>query len=369
MDPMDIRFMNRCLTLARRGYGHVNPNPMVGAVVVKNGSIVAEGYHSRLGGDHAEFKALKKAGKRAYGATLYVNLEPCNHHGRTPPCTAAIIGAGIKRVVYATDDPNPDVTGNGKKALLENGIEVMNGVLYNEALRLNEYFMFAMRSNLPFVILKAATTLDGYIADKTGRSKWISGETSRNAVQELRKGVDAILVGANTVRNDDPRLTVHNRIKSQPYRIILDGNLRTSVHARVYNDQFRNKTIVLSAEINKNRKKVEQLEKKNVTVIFYKGVKNVLPLRAVLRDLRKRQITSILVEGGGTVFRQCSALHMYAKAIYFIAPKLLGGGIPVMNGINRSLHKVGRLDNVSSKQLGNDVMIEGYTALYNKYMY
>lgn len=369
MNSMDIRFMNRCLTLARQGYGRVNPNPMVGAVLVKNGTLIAEGYHSRLGGEHAEIIALRKAGKRAHGATLYVNLEPCNHHGKTPPCTTAIIEAGIKRVVYAMDDPNPDVTGDGKKTLLENGVEVKSGVLYDKALRLNEYFIFAMRSKLPFVILKAATTLDGYIADKTGRSQWISSEASRNEVQEIRKGVDAILVGANTIRRDDPRLTVHQRIESQPYRIILDGRLRTPLYAQVYNDQFRIKTIVICAEANKSRKKVEQLKKKDVSVLFYKGIKNVLPLRAILRDLRKRQITSILVEGGGTVFRQCSALHMYTKAIFFIAPKLLGGGVPVVDGINLSLHKVGILDNVSSKQIGNDVMIEGYTALYNKYMY
>jgi diaminohydroxyphosphoribosylaminopyrimidine deaminase / 5-amino-6-(5-phosphoribosylamino)uracil reductase len=369
MNTQDVRFMNRCLTLARRGYGYVNPNPMVGAVIVKNGIIISEGFHSRLGGDHAEIKALRKAGKRGLGATLYVNLEPCNHLGRTPPCTAAIVEAGINRVVYAIDDPNPDVAGNGKNVLIKNGIEVTSGVLHNEAQRLNEHFIFAMRSGLPFVILKAAATLDGYIADKAGKSKWISGDASRQAVQEIRKGVDAVLVGANTICEDDPRLTVHSGVKFQPYRIILDGRLRTPLNARVYNDQFRDKTIVVCADSNKNRKKVERLRKKNVSIIFYKGVKSLLPLRGVLRDLRRREINSILVEGGGKVFRQCSALNIYAKAVYFIAPKLLGGGLPVMSGINRSLQSVRSLDDVTIKQIGGDVMIAGYTVLYKKYMY
>jgi len=362
------QLMKKCFALARRGYGNVHPNPMVGAIVVKNGTIIARGYHRRFGGDHAEVDALKKAGAEARGAVLYVNIEPCNHQGKTPPCTTAIKNAGIRKVVYAVDDPNPVVTGNGKKKLQQQGIEVESGVLRGEAVKLNEYFFFAMRSKLPFVVLKAATTLDGYIADSRSRSKWITGETARDYVQHLRRGIDAVLVGANTICEDNPRLTVHNLRERQPHRIILDGTLITPVTSKVYNDQFRNQTIVVCANVKRNRKKIEQLEQKGVTVLAYKSTKSILPLRRILRDLWKRKLTSILVEGGESVFRQFIEIKLYAKALFFIAPKLIGGGVPVVSGINRSLRNAFTLENVSSKMYGDDVLIEGYSELYTKYV-
>lgn len=361
-------FMKKCLSLALRGYGKVHPNPMVGAVIVKNGMIVARGYHRRYGGDHAEVEALKKAGEKAREATLYVTLEPCNHHGKTPPCTTAIEQAGIRKVIYAVDDPNPVVTGNGKKRLQKAGIDVESGILETEAVQLNEYFFFAMRSKLPFVILKAATTLDGYIADSRSRSKWITGEAARGYVQHLRNGVDAVLVGANTVRKDNPRLTVHAKTERQPYRIILDGTLITSASANVYNDQFRQQTIVVCAKTKRNRVKIKQLEQKGVTVLAYKSTKSILPLRRIMRDLWKRKITSILVEGGESVFRQFIENKLYAKGLFFIAPKIIGGGIPVVSGINRSLRNAYNLNDVKSKMYGDDVLIEGYSELYGKYI-
>lgn len=368
MDPSDERFMRRCLELARCGYGQVNPNPMVGAVIVKHGVTVAEGYHTRFGGDHAEIEALKKAGDKADGATLYVNLEPCNHYGKTPPCTTAIIQSGIRRVVFAAADPNPDVTGNGSNTLKKNGIEITTGVLYGEAIKLNEQFYFSMRSKLPFVILKAATTLDGYIADARSRSKWISGEFARNFVQELRKGIDAVLVGANTIIKDNPRLTVHNRQEKQPYRIILDGTLDTSIRSKVYSDEFRGRTIVICEAKNKTSRKIEQLKMKGVTVISYNSKNDIIPLRRILRDLRQHKINSILVEGGEAVFRQFVQLKLFTKALFFITPKFIGGGVPVIDGINRSLQNALILENVSSKMFGDDVLIEGYSPMYEKYM-
>lgn len=368
MDPIDDRFMGRCLELARCGYGHVNPNPMVGAVIVKEGGVIAEGYHTRFGGDHAEIVALKKAGDKAKGATLYVNLEPCNHYGKTPPCTNAIIQAGIRRVVYAAADPNPDVTGNGQYALEANGIEVISGVLYGEAIQLNEQFYFSMRANLPFVILKAATTLDGYIADARSRSKWITGESSRRYVQEIRKGVDAVLVGANTICTDNPRLTVHDQSDTQPYRVVLDGDLITPIRAKVYNDEFRHRTMVLCLQNDSTRNKIERLERKGITVLSYKNKMSILPLRRILRDLRKQKVNSILVEGGAVIFREFIESSSYVKVLFFIAPKLIGGGTPVVYGINRSVQSAYNLYNITTKMFDNDVLIEGYSPLYSKYL-
>jgi len=368
MNDRDSHYMARCLELARGGYGLVHPNPMVGAVIVKDDTIIAEGYHQRFGGDHAEIDAINKAGEEADGATLYVNLEPCNHQGKTPPCTAAIQNAGIRKVVYAVDDPNPEVTGNGRRTLEKAGVEVVSGVLSNQAIALNEYFFFAMRSKLPFVILKAAITLDGYIADYRSRSKWITGSEARNHVQYLRRGVDAVLVGAHTVRNDNPQLTVRQGAKRQPYRIILDGPLLTPLTSKVYTDEFRDKTIVVCARTEKNRKKIDRLEKKGIIVLSYKTTKDLLPLQRIMRDLRKREITSILAEGGETVFCQFIEKKLFAKALFFIAPKFIGGGIPVVRGINRSLQNAYTLQSISTQTFGDDVLIQGCTELYTKHL-
>ena len=369
MHSPDFHFMQQCLRLAQSGYGRVNPNPMVGAVIVKDGAVIAEGVHRRFGGDHAELDALKRAGNRAAGATLYVNLEPCNHHGKTPPCTAAIMDAGIERVVYGAEDPNPGVTGNGSRRLKQSGIQVEKGVLHDEAVTLNEQFYFAMRANLPFVILKAAMTLDGYIADSRSKSKWITGEAAREYVQYLRRGSDAILAGANTVRDDNPRLTVHGETDRQPFRIILDGALNTPLRSKVYNDEFRSRTIVICLQKNKNRAKIEQLEKKGVTVLQYKSENNRLSIRRVLRGLQKRKINSLLVEGGGDVFRQFIESKLYARAMFFIAPKMTGGGTKVVSGIDRPLRNAYRLYNITTEIFGEDVLIKGDTELYGKYVW
>jgi len=368
LNTLDTKYIKECLHLARSGYGQVNPNPMVGAVIVKDGVVIAEGVHRRFGGDHAEVDALKKAGSGANGATLYVNLEPCNHYGKTPPCTSAIVNAGIKRVVYAAEDPNPGITGGGKQALQKCGVEVQSGVLHDEAVELNEHYYFSMRSKLPFVILKAAATLDGYIADSRSNSKWITGEFARAYVQNIRRGVDAVLVGANTILHDNPRLTVHDRMERQPYRTILDGPLLTPVSSRVYTDEFRNRTIVVCTKNNRNKKKIERLEKKGVTVVSYTGTNKIIPLRRILRDLHKGGVLSILVEGGSTVFRQFIESKLYARALFFIAPKIIGGGVPVVNGINRSMRNAYALDNVTSEMIGDDVLIQGDTELYGKYV-
>jgi diaminohydroxyphosphoribosylaminopyrimidine deaminase / 5-amino-6-(5-phosphoribosylamino)uracil reductase len=369
MSESDEKYMRRCLELARRGYGYVNPNPMVGAVVVKDGRIVGEGFHSRFGGDHAEIAALKQAGGAARGAILYVNLEPCNHHGKTPPCTHAIREAGIERVVYAADDPNPSVIGGGGNMLNENGVRTERGVLRGEAVTLNERFYFASRARLPFVVLKAAATLDGYIADAGSNSKWISGETSRAEVQSLRRSMDAVLVGAGTVGTDNPRLTVRGNVLRQPKRIILDGRLTAPLESRVYTDAYREGTIVVTSDSRKLDGKVRTLENRGVTVYRFKTVRGAVPIRRLLRRLWKESVHAILVEGGGIVFRQFVDLQLYAKLHWYIAPKLLGGGMPAVGGIERSLRGAFRIENAVCRMAGGDMVIEGNSKLYARHVY
>jgi diaminohydroxyphosphoribosylaminopyrimidine deaminase / 5-amino-6-(5-phosphoribosylamino)uracil reductase len=360
------QYMHRCLDLARRGYGKVNPNPMVGSVIVKDDRVVGEGFHSIYGGEHAEIAALREAGDRASGATLYVNLEPCNHFGKTPPCIDAIKRAGIARVVYAVHDPNPMVTGHGRSALLEAGIDVTSDVLAPEATRLNDYFLFAMKTRYPFVLLKAAVTLDGYIADRNRRSRWITGEEARQYVQHIRRGVDAILVGANTVTRDNPRLTVHDERTRQPFRIVLDGKLSSPPDAKVYTDEFKDRTILITADSRRNAMAIKTFEKKGIRVLPMKAKRGFVTLRTILRTLWALSVTSVLVEGGGTVFNRLIEEKLYARGMFFIAPKFLGDGIPVFSGESRPIGRPYALEGVEVRQLGQDILVEGYSKFYKK---
>jgi diaminohydroxyphosphoribosylaminopyrimidine deaminase / 5-amino-6-(5-phosphoribosylamino)uracil reductase len=366
MVTADEQYMRRCLELARRGYGKVNPNPMVGSVIVKGDKVVGEGFHSIYGGEHAEIAALRDAGDEASGATLYVNLEPCNHYGKTPPCTDAIKRAGIARVVYGVHDPNPMVTGRGRNALQDAGIDVTSDVLAPEATRLNDYFLFAMKTQYPFVLLKAAVTLDGYIADRNHRSKWITGDEARQYVQHVRRGVDAILVGANTVTRDNPKLIVHDEQTRQPFRIVLDGKLSSPPNAKIYTDEFRDRTILITAESRRNAMAIKTFEKKGIRVLPMKAKKGVVTFRTILRTLWALSVTSVLVEGGGTVFNRLIEEKRYARGMFFIAPKLLGDGVPVFSGASRPIGRPYSLEEVEVRRLGQDVLVEGYSKFYKK---
>lgn len=344
----DVPFMRLALRLARRGYGTTSPNPLVGAVLVKAGQILGRGWHRRAGLPHAEIEALRDAqkhGRNPRGATLYVTLEPCSTHGRTPPCTAAIIAAGIKRVVIGATDPNPHHAGQGFKILRRAGIEVdpwdepargpkhsqkrevsaaaARQKIAGECTRLNESFNHWIIHRTPFVTVKAAMTLDGKIATATGESKWITGESARVHGQKLRQGSDAILVGSNTVLADNPSLTVRRQPVKPLRRIILDSRARTPLDARIVTDEFAAlTTIVVSKNAPQNR--VKALARR-VKVLVAPAKKSAIDLRWLLKKLGAENITSLLVEGGGEVNASFLLGGFTQRVAFFYAPKILGG--------------------------------------------
>ncbi|HZG82176.1 MAG TPA: bifunctional diaminohydroxyphosphoribosylaminopyrimidine deaminase/5-amino-6-(5-phosphoribosylamino)uracil reductase RibD [Brevibacillus sp.] len=319
----DARYMNMAIELARAGFGQTSPNPLVGAVIVKNGTVVGMGAHLRAGEPHAEVHALRMAGNQAKDATLYVTLEPCCHVGKTPPCTVAVIRAGINRVVVAALDPNPQVAGGGVEKLRAAGLEVIVGIEEEKAKQLNEVFFHYIQSKRPFVTLKTASTLDGKIATHTGHSKWITGKDARREVHELRRVHDAILVGSGTVLADDPALTARVDGKvwgKQPVRVILDRRLRTPLTAQVVTDRSAETWIVTSSVSSEQQR--QALVENGVSVIAVDGE---LTVDKVLEVLGERGITSLLVEGGAEIngaFLQAKAIQ---KIVSYVSLKLVGG--------------------------------------------
>jgi diaminohydroxyphosphoribosylaminopyrimidine deaminase/5-amino-6-(5-phosphoribosylamino)uracil reductase len=292
--------MKRALDLARKGEGWTTPNPMVGAVIVNRGQVVGEGYHQKAGTPHAEIHALNMAGDRVKGGTIYVTLEPCCHFGRTPPCTDALIKAGIAKVVVAMTDPNPQVAGGGLKKLKEAGVEVMTGVLEEEARILNEVFIKHITARRPFVALKSALTLDGKTAAKNGTSQWITGEEAREYVHRLRHKYDAILVGIGTVLADDPLLTTRLPGLKNPLRVVLDSSLRIPLTARVL-DTRTSPTLVFTAVSLEESAKARKIKEKGGEVISCPGAGSRVDIPEVLKVLYERGITGLLVEGGREV--------------------------------------------------------------------
>ncbi len=352
--------MHEALALARRGGGLTSPNPMVGAVVVAAGEIVGRGYHPRAGEPHAEVFALREAGARARGAALYVTLEPCAHWGQTPPCTEAIIAAGIERVVAAMADPDHRVSGRGLRRLTEAGIETRVGVAEREARDLNEAYVKHRTTGIPFVTAKWAMTLDGRIATRTGESRWISGEASRALVHERRAATDAILVGIGTVLRDDPALTSRTASARQPRRIVLDSTLRIPPDARVLSQDG---TPVIIATTERASPAVRTvLEARGVEVLVAGGPDGRVDLTALLRDLGRRGILSLLVEGGGMVHGAFFDAGLVDKVMVFLAPKIFGGPAPGPVGGTgvAQLAQAWRLARAEVHRLGEDLMIEGY---------
>jgi diaminohydroxyphosphoribosylaminopyrimidine deaminase / 5-amino-6-(5-phosphoribosylamino)uracil reductase len=325
--------MRRALRLAERGEGETNPNPMVGCVVVRRGRVVGEGYHRRAGGPHAEVLALARAGSRARGATLYVTLEPCSHSGRTPPCAPRVAGAGVSRVVAAMRDPDPRVSGRGLASLRRAGVEVVAGVLEGEARALNERFVGAARMWRPFVLLKAAMTLDARIATATGESKWITSPRNRRAARRLRRLFDGVLVGIGTVLSDDPLLLPEPRVRRPFHRLVLDARLRIPEKSRLVRSAAEAPLWVLTgARVTAAQRRLESL---GVTVLNVPGsASGLLPLPRVLRRLRERGITSIMVEGGSAVLGAFLREELFDQLALFRAPILLGGrrGLPAFGG-------------------------------------
>ena len=359
----DETMMREALRLAAKGRGFTSPNPMVGAVAVQAGQVTGKGYHESVGGPHAEVNCLRDAGEKARGATLYVTLEPCNHYGRTPPCTQAIVQAGITRVVAGMCDPNPQVAGGGIDFLRSRGIEVEAGILERECRLLNQAFIKHATTGLPLVTLKAAATLDGRIAARTGDAKWISNERSRRYVHRLRCDLDGILVGIGTALADDPLLTARFPKKRcrQPIRIVLDSRLRLPVSHQLVQTAERVPVWVACRE-QASAEKARQLRDAGVDILPIPEGPNGIDLRALLQELGRRNVTSLLVEGGARVLGAFLEENLADDCYFFYAPKLLGDprAIPMISGKPRTrLADAVPVFAVRVRQLGEDVMIQG----------
>lgn len=361
MENIDEKYMMRALELAGKAAGRTSPNPLVGAVVVKENKIIGEGYHQKAGTPHAEIHALNAACSDAAGATLYVSLEPCCHYGKTPPCTEAIINAGIKRVVAAIVDPNPRVAGQGLKILKEAGIETEVGILQEAALQQNEIFFKYIKTQMPFVAIKTAMTLDGKIASYTGDSRWITGEESRKYVHDLRNTYDAIMVGIGTVLADDPQL--NTRLEAQdirdPLRVIIDGNLDLPLESKIAASSRKQATIVFCS-MNADESKARNLEALGMEIIRMETYGNNVPLTEVLKILAGRRVTSILVEGGAEINASLFNSDLVDKVYSFIAPKIIGGRsapTPVAGDGQPFMREARELITTEIKRFDNDVLI------------
>lgn len=360
--------MSLALRLAAKGQATASPNPMVGALVVQQGKIVGKGFHLRPGTPHAEVHALRQAGDRARGATLYVTLEPCCHlKKRTPPCVPEILRAGVRRVVVAMSDPNPLVAGKGTAALRRAGLSVTVGVNRSEAQELNKAYAHWMRTGRPYVTIKAGVTLDGQLATASGESQWITGELSRREVHQLRSHVDAILIGVGTVLADDPSLTARSgsRLNTfsprQPLRIVVDSSLRTPVKARILEQQDKARTILATTGAALAARR-SAIQKKKIEVLTLPAVRGQVSLPALLDELGRRGVTSLLVEGGSEINAAMLQAKLVQHVRLYIAPLLLGGqnAKGVIGGLcPGKLTSALKLRHMVTRSLGDDLVVEG----------
>ena len=370
---MDQEYMAMALALAAKGRGFTSPNPMVGALVVKDGRVVGKGYHEMVGGHHAEVNAINDAGHFAKDADLYVTLEPCNHKGRTPPCTEKIIASGIKRVVVAMADPNPHVAGGGNRYLIQKGVKVVTGVCRREAQNLNAAFVKHVKTGRPYVMLKWAATLDGRIAAKTGDARWITNEKSRHFVHQMRHYADGIMVGIGTVKADNPSLTtrlpglINGKEGKNPIRIIVDSHLAIDPDVNVVRTALQTKTIVVAGDISKDsalQEKKDLLIKNGVEVMEMPLIKGRIDLVRLMARLGAMNITSLLIEGGAGLAASSLDARVVDRLMMFYAPKLYGGddGVPILKGSGQDrMSDCLRLKNIKIKRFGDDVMIQADT--------
>jgi diaminohydroxyphosphoribosylaminopyrimidine deaminase/5-amino-6-(5-phosphoribosylamino)uracil reductase len=356
-------YLREALRLARRGSGRTSPNPLVGAVVVRGGQVIGAGYHQKAGGPHAERIALAQAGRKARGATLYVTLEPCNHTGRTPPCTEAILESGVKRVVFGMEDPNPRVAGGGGPYLRSRGISVTGGFLERECRALNEVYLKWVTTGFPFVTLKAALSLDGKIATRSGDSKWISNEQSRAKVHRLRSRVDGILVGIGTILADDPLLTprLSRRFDRTPLRVIVDPHLKMPLTARLFSDPG---PVLVAATEGPSKKKAAELRRKGVDLVLFSDQGGGrFDLKALLAYLGRKEVTSLLVEGGSEIFSSFLNAGLADRLWLFYAPLLIGGesakGMIGGRGV-ATVAEALKFERLKWQSLGGDFFVEGY---------
>jgi diaminohydroxyphosphoribosylaminopyrimidine deaminase/5-amino-6-(5-phosphoribosylamino)uracil reductase len=355
---LDEKYMQRALTLARRGLGNTSPNPMVGAVIVKGNRIIGEGYYRHFGGKHAEINAIENAGEDTGGAMMYVTLEPCCHYGQTPPCTDAIIASNIAKVVIGMLDPDKRVSGKGVEALREQGIECRVGVLEDDCRSLNESYIKHRSTGLPFITVKFAQTLDGRIASATGHSRWISSPPSHKLAHKLRSHHDAILVGIGTIIKDNPQLTVRLVKGRNPRRIVLDSQLRVPSDAAVLMEQEKAKTIIATAGTPQER--MATLEQMGIEVLTMPGdERGNVDLRQLLKILGERDITSILVEGGAETITSFLRLNLADRLVVFTAPRIMGRGIEAVGELEiKEVERAIRLTFEKVYRSGDDVVIE-----------
>ncbi|WP_334296641.1 bifunctional diaminohydroxyphosphoribosylaminopyrimidine deaminase/5-amino-6-(5-phosphoribosylamino)uracil reductase RibD [Romboutsia sp. CE17] len=358
---LNQEYMRLAIEIAKKGAGKVNPNPMVGAVIVKDERVIGQGYHKYYGGNHAEVNAFENLSDNPEGATIYVTLEPCSHYGKTPPCVDKIIANKISKVVVGTLDPNPLVEGRGIKALKEAGIEVITGVLEEECKKLNEVFMKYILCKRPFVVLKTAMTLDGKIATESGESKWITSDKSRQEVHKLRNKLSAIMVGVNTVIKDNPELTCRLEGGKNPVRIIVDSKLRIPLGSNVVVDNLA-QTIVATTEVA-DKDKILVLEKLGVKVLIINSKNERVDLQSLMIELGKRDIDGILLEGGATLSFSALEENIVDKIQVYIAPKIIGGEKSKTSIGGKGIEKLSdaiMLNNMTVKSVGTDLLIEAY---------
>jgi diaminohydroxyphosphoribosylaminopyrimidine deaminase/5-amino-6-(5-phosphoribosylamino)uracil reductase len=360
-----MEYMRQALSLAKLALGQASPNPAVGAVIVRDGEIVGQGYTQPSGFAHAEVMALNQAGDKARGAVMYVTLEPCSHQGKTPPCAKAIIESGISEVHMATIDPNPIVSGRGEERLVREGIKTYVGEMEEEARQIMEAYIKHITTGLPFVTVKYATSLDGKIATRSGDSRWISSEESRRYVHYLRYISDAIMAGANTVIEDNPRLTCRyagkgGEAKKQPIRVIVDGKARTSDKSQVFNEPGK-AIIVIDKKVEPEKKAV--FAGIDVEIMELTSKKGILDLHRLMKNLGERGITSVLVEGGGILLGSMFDQGLVDKVIAFVSPVIIGGQDAATavagNGIEKVVDAI-KLERVTTEKFGDDIMISGY---------
>ncbi|MEZ6111142.1 MAG: bifunctional diaminohydroxyphosphoribosylaminopyrimidine deaminase/5-amino-6-(5-phosphoribosylamino)uracil reductase RibD [Pirellulaceae bacterium] len=357
--PDDDRFMRTALELAARGQGLVEPNPMVGCVLVQDGQIVGQGWHRRFGGPHAEVEALRDAGANAAGATMYVTLEPCCHHGKTPPCTDAVIDAGVRRVVVAMTDPFPQVAGGGLERLKQANIEIHTGVLESEAQRLNDPYLCLLKYHRPWVIAKWAMTLDGKIATWSQDSKWISNERSRAVVHQLRGRVDAIIVGRGTVEADDPQLTARPPGPRVATRVVCDRQASLPIGSNLVRSA-RETPVMLWTGPSALPSRCQSLSDAGCEVARASSDEHVAGLRELLAELGSRRMTNVLVEGGAKLLGTFLEADLIDEVHVFVAPKLIGGGQSATTGRGvEFIADATRLDHVRSTNLDGDLHISG----------
>lgn len=358
MREQSEKYIQRCIELAKKGKGHVSPNPLVGCVIVKNGKVIADGYHKKFGSNHAEVNAINTALSKRINlkdSTIFVNLEPCVHFGKTPPCVDKIIEHKIREVVIGTKDPNRLVAGKGINKLKKNKIKVTSGVLEAECLELNKFYFKHMKKGFPYITLKAAQTIDGKIAELSGDSKWISSTESRKYVHRLRSKYDAVLVGRNTVEKDNPELTVRLVKGRNPYRIVIDKGLVLNLNNNLFSDEFTEKTIIITS-VEPGEFLTRYCEQKKIRVVKAKSANGIINLKDAMKKLSKLGISSVLVEGGAFTFTEFIKQKVVDEILFFTSSKILGKGLSTFKtDLPIDLPK---FKSINSKISGKDIFID-----------